>query len=319
MGNQPAITQKQKPEAYQQLIDNTTPLGKYASTFGSGDVLRDNFDPKKYYFEITLPMKASVDADTFARELEFREKHSYPCLAQIHAHKQVLNSQCFADAHKVTFVMDYAILTLYDAIKDRVDKLDGQLLPEEQAWFVFDKLATGGKTLEDYKFFSGDLSPKTVLCFDNAGTSDLKIVEMSMVTPWRTSVERHREDSSYKAIFAPEQLENIRRGEFAELKVPIADVFAAGMTVLCTTFAENFEEFYNYTTYELANDKIFKRILKLKSEGYSDQFTDILVRCLTINPNERITFNELYTTIQDYLFPDRQRGPSVLIQNARRN
>ena len=101
--------------------------------------------------------------------------------------------------------------------------------------------------------------------------------------------------------FSPEQFDKIKNAMTIEIDEERSDVFCIGIFILCSILQKPFKNFYNYSTYEVNFEKIFKKVVKLGNKGFSYEFTDLLVWMIKENPEERPSTKTLNDRIQRLL------------------
>jgi len=85
------------------------------------------------------------------------------------------------------------------------------------------------------------------------------------------------------------------KGEFNK---PKNDIWAAGISILCILFNEEFGKYYEWDRYCVKNEVIRERLMYLLKNGFSKRFVKILGGMLEINDMDRYAVNELFNAYE---------------------
>ena len=235
--------------------------------------------------------------------LEHSEKSEFQCLNQNFIH---------------SIAIEYPVNSLQELIiKNKSSLRKSQMaeqtyLNESHSWYVLKSLVSVSDYMYKSGLYVGDISPKNVL-IDQEG--EVKLLNFYMVSDFKTSLDFSREHSGYRTTFPPEYLSKLKVLDWSteDIDKKKADVFSIGMTLLCATSNEYAESFYDWSNYSVKFDKVVKKINLLKSQNFSSDFTNLLVRMLDPEFKKRPTFVELSYLIEQRINPGRKRGISTVL------
>ena len=228
--------------------------------------------------------------------LELKLATKWPFYCQILSFCYYQQYSCTNTGFAIKIAVEYFERNVYQA---GLGGCKTVFMHESSAWRILTSVVQLASFVKRYNLSIGEISPENVLLNEK---DDVKFMDMHLLT-LSTSIFDRLKNRNILTNFAlsPEQLEQIRNSSNHEIDNEKSDVFCIGMFIICAVLSEPFKNFYDYSTYEIDFQKIFKKILKLKKAKFSDEFTDILVSMIQKNPKNRHTSKQLYNHIQHTL------------------
>lgn len=233
--------------------------------------------------------------------------YNHPNLANVLAHSEKNEFQCLNQTFRHAIAVEYPNTCIED-----LTKTNGDNVKETHCWYIFKVLGDVCNYMAKGNLPLGEVSPSTVMVDDNG---EVKLLNLDLLTGYRTCLERAFNIPGYKTTFAPEQLEklNLLNRKIDDIDTNKAEVFGIGMTVLCIATDEYIDAYYEWSNYVINFDKVVKRINQLKSKGFTEEFIKILAATLEPQPANRISLVELVFRIDEQTNPSRKRGLSTVL------
>lgn len=232
---------------------------------------------------------------------------NHPNLTKILAHSEKNEFQCLNQTFRHAIAIEYPNSCLQDVIRTKAEKVK-----EAHCWYILKMLADVCNYMAKSNLPIGEVSPSNVMIDDNG---DVKLLNLDILTGYRTSLERAFNLPGYHSTFAPEQLErlNLLNRKIDGIDIGKAEVFGIGMTVLCLASDDYIDAYYEWSNYVINFDKVVKKINQLKGRKFSEEFIKILASTLDPHPEKRISLVELAYRIDEHTNPARKRGLSTVL------
>jgi serine/threonine protein kinase len=167
-------------------------------------------------------------------------------------------------------------------------------MPEPEMWYILRAVAGGSKSLKSHGLFHGDIQPRHVLIDPEGG---VKLVEAPLINQYFTGYNRMAFEADYHAALSPEQLAVLanRKPDVAADYTEKDEVYAAGITALCSATNNPITEYYDYTNYTVKNDAINNSLQQMGSLGYSNELVQTIGKMLNQDPSSRATLDQVDT------------------------
>lgn len=144
----------------------------------------------------------------------------------------------------------------------------------------------------------GDIQPSNVFV-DSKEDNQLKVLDNGFLNEFSSGYIRCINDCDYYSPLSPSAMNSLglrlTNGDFNK---PKNDIWAAGITMLCILFNEDFLKYYDWDRYCVRDEVIRERLLTLIKSGFSKRFVKILNGMLELNDMDRYAVNELYNAFE---------------------
>ena len=231
--------------------------------------------------------------------LELKSNTKFPHYCQILAYCHTSEWGCGGTGFVVKIAVEYFEINLFQLSmmgSQNPNKIATAGISEEQAWIHLECIVELASFFKRYNLSIGEISPENVL-LDNRG--EVKFMDMNLLTLNTSLFDRLKNRAMLTAYaLSPEQLEKLKNSSNHEIDEEKSDIFCIAIFMICSILQEPFKGFYDYTTYELNFEQVFKKIVKLKKAEYTDDFTDLMVEMTKKNPKDRPSIKFLYSQIQ---------------------
>lgn len=235
------------------------------------------------------------------------QDYHHPNLANVLSHSEKNEFQCLSQTFRHAIAVEYADCSLQSLIKTKTEDVK-----EPHCWYIFKVLADVCNYMAKSGLPLGEVSPANVLVNDQG---DIKLLNLDLLTGYRTCLERAFNFPGYHTTFAPEQLERLNHlnRKLDGIDAGKAEVFGIGMTVLCVATDEYVDAYYEWSNYVVNFDKVVKKINLLKGRQFSEEFIKILAATLEPQPEKRMPLVELVFRIDEHTNPSRKKGLSTIL------
>jgi serine/threonine protein kinase len=176
-------------------------------------------------------------------------------------------------------------------------------------------LVAAKQDLHDRSDKLGDIKPENIFVNEQGA------IRIANVYSWPNEVPSFakaldQEKLGYNGLLAPEDLAELKRGGLQNDSNEHSEVFAVGATILSAGILGDFSGVYNYQdkTFDLAAFRD-KRRAWAETARYSEIFRSIVLDLTAENPNDRLTFSELWEWVSEYQASILERKQFV-IKNA---
>ena len=116
------------------------------------------------------------------------------------------------------------------------------------------------------------------------------------------------QNKMYKTTLSPELLRFYLAQKFHtnELDQEKSDVFSVAILLLCISFGESFEIYYDYAGYKIDFKRLYKRLNRLIKGNYNEALCDLIVKMLDESPKNRPNFTKIHSLMKEIqLKPER--------------
>jgi len=313
MGN---LQGSSEPE-YFTMLSNYTLLEKIRhEIFGEITIYCHKKTQALKFAEKVFCLTKESDFEDSLELLKLKHDVNWPNYCKILGHSRVIRNDCFGEVfvHRL-FVEHYEpeSLKVFDEQQFGQSLIPDRCRPEAETWNILFSLVSLASFFRRYKINMEDVSPRNVVVTPGG---EVKFIDMQIYSLKVTAMERVDEKTGYVTAFSPEQLEALTKSSEKSRKSidqEKADVFSIGMTVLCMISYDWIDSFYDFSSYSLHFDRVYKRIIKARRAKYSDQLMDLIVSMLNLEPTQRPTIRELVDKIQGIVNPMRMRAVSGVL------
>jgi serine/threonine protein kinase len=313
MGN---LQNSSEPD-YFLLLSNYTLLEKIThEIFGEITIYTHKKTQALKFAEKVFCLTKEENYENSLELLKLKYDVSWPNYCKILGHSCVIRNDCFGEVFVHRFFVEYyepENLKFYDEQQLGQSLIPDRCRPETEAWNILFSLVSLASFFRRYKIYIEDVSPRNVVV---TSEGEVKFIDMHVFSLKVTALERVDENTGYVTAFSPEQLESLTkpsRESRKSIDQEKSDVFAIGMTILCMISYEWIDSFYDFSSYSLHFDRVYKKIVKARRAKYSDQLMDLIVSMLNSDPEQRPTIRELVDKIQGIVNPLRMRGVSEIL------
>lgn len=313
MGN---LQSSSEPE-YFTLLSNYTLLEKINhQIFGEITIYCHKKTQALKFAEKVFNLAKEADHEDSLELLKLKYDVNWPNYCKILGHSRVIRNDCFGEIFAHRFLVEYfepENLNLYDEQQFGQSLVPDRCRPETEAWNILFSLVSLASFFKRYKINMEDVSPRNVVV---TSEGEVKFIDMQIYSLKVTALERVDEKTGYVTAFSPEQLEALVKSSQESRKAidqEKSDVFSIGMTVLCMISYQWIDSFYDFSSYSLHFDRVYKKIVKARRAKYSDQLMDLIVSMLNSEPVQRPTIRELVDKIQGIVNPVRMKAVSGVL------
>ena len=252
-------------------------------------------------FEDTAALESSLKLVTTMHD------YHHPNLANVLAHSEKNEFQCLNQTFRHAIAVEYPNCSLQALIRTKAEGVK-----EPHCWYILKALADLCNYMAKSGLPLGEISPANVL-IDDGG--DIKVLNLDLLTGFRTCLERGFNLPGYHTSFAPEQLERLNHlnRSLDGIDVGKTEVFGIGMTLLCVATDEYIDAYYEWSSYVVNFDKVVKKINQLKNKQFSEEFIKLLAATLEPQPENRMPLVELVYRIEEHTNPGRKKGLSTIL------
>lgn len=98
----------------------------------------------------------------------------------------------------------------------------------------------------------------------------------------------------YKTTLSPELLQSYMIQQvLPNIDQEKSDVFSIAILLLSVTFGESFENYYDYASYKMDFNRLYKRMNRLVKHDYNEDLCDLIVLMLSESPKKRPSFQQI--------------------------
>lgn len=215
---------------------------------------------------------------------------------------------------RVKFLCTCTEITLSDVIKNKKNQYGGvnakgkeantfpqlndcdEFFSEPEIWYILDGLVNMVKQFMNLGLSHGFIQPET-LYVDPDG--HLTIPDIILFLNPNESLDEidNRVDilelERMRITMAPEVLEMIRKEKPYKYDLHKAELWSIALTVLCVCVNGEMREFYDWEKKKINMKQIQFYFERMGEIGYSEELVSLLGQCLSENPAERPSINEL--------------------------
>ena len=272
-----------------------------------GNIMQKRVNKSERILLATKVFEISTDLEASMKLAQTLHDFNHPNLSNILAHSEKNEFQCLSQTFRHVIAVEYPSNCLKDLTRTKTESVK-----EPHCWYILKTLADVCNYMTKSNLPIGEISPSNVMIDDNG---EIKLLNLDLLTDYRTCLERAFNIPGYKTTFAPEQLERLNHlnREIDGLDIGKAEVFGIGMTVLCVASDEYIDAYYEWSNYVVNFDRIVKRINQLKDRGFTEVFIKLLANLLDPQPDNRVSLTELVYKIDEQTNPLRKRGLSTIL------
>jgi serine/threonine protein kinase len=297
------LTQSQSYNDYKTFLSNYILLDRIQHpTFGDIMIYSKKVSPQEKILEKTIFIKDESDYFESIKILNLKKDIKWPNYCQIVANCSYSINDCLKQGTIYKVAIEYFDKSLFQVIKDRLNYTSSNnisnYMEEPNAWRLLQSLVQLSSFFKRYNLSLGKVSPRNIMI---TSEEEIKFLDMQLLTLLLPSSEVSLKSGDINFAFSPEQLEGLEQGVLQKSDLEKSDVFCIAVTMICAITNENLEFFYDFSVFEIFYERIYKKIVKLREAGYSDDFTDMLVLMLEKDPQKRAGSKQILAHIQNFL------------------
>lgn len=284
--------------------------------YGKVDQYYSKLDKNQKILEKIKKIKPDSKYNISIENINLKSKIEITHVCKILKHSIFKTSDCFSETFEHRIVVEHFEDNFAKKIENFTkNKIGAKYMDESSAWQVLYDLISVASFYHRYNQFMIEVSPLNVLITPNG---DIRFLDLHYLTFVNDLIDRMEEFHPYKCAFSPESVKK-KMSSLKNIDVEAktdhgkSDIFMIAVTVLCIILNKELEYFYDYATLEIKFEKMQKKMVKLIGEGYSEDFIDILVGMLNVDPGQRTSLKELVVSIKRLINPFRKRTYTVLI------
>lgn len=297
------LTQSQSYQEYKTFLSNYTMLDSFRHpTFGDIVIYSQRNKPHEKILEKSIFVKDESEFFESIKILNLKKDITWPNYCQILKYCSYTMNDCLRQGTMHTVAVEYFDHSLFQVISDRLAYTSSNNLSnymeEVSAWKLMQSLIQLASFFKRYNLSLGKISTRNILI---ANEEEMKFMDMHVLSLNLSSNESSLKPEDLNFAFSPEQLNSLGLGTVPKIDYEKSDVFCIAITVICAITNENVEFFYDFSVFEIFYERIFKKIIKLREAGYTDEFTDMLVLMLEKDPVKRASSKQVLGQIQMFL------------------
>ena len=172
-------------------------------------------------------------------------------------------------------------------------------MSEPEIWYIQAGLAFACVELKQKGIFHGDIQPNNILIDQE---SQIKLIDTPLFSDYKDGYERLRNKEAYYSAQSPQQLSNLRASDIISNADPEkSDVFSIGITTLCSVVNNPITSFYDFSNYEIVNEKIEEKQALMLQQRYSNELIRVIGNCLSKEESQRPSFENLCEYIRPHM------------------
>ena len=183
------------------------------------------------------------------------------------------------------------------------DAPSGALLSQNQAVYMLERLLEAGTYYKKNEKFHGDYCPNNIT-YDYNG--EIRVLDTRLFTTKSSGYVKMLDDKEYRTSLSPELLKcySIQRSIHPIIDLERSDVFSIAISIVSAAHGESFDQYYDYNSCKINFNKLYERMNALiyDSNGYEEEFGELIVQMLNELPNKRPTFEEASDKLNSFGF-----------------